>query len=88
MEAQASTLLILCLTKLFAMSNNEKKYGKVITIRLRPENSWLVEMIDKDIQKEKDGKKIVSGRSEFVELILINYYHDRVLKKTKKETTK
>jgi hypothetical protein len=59
------------------MSNNEKKYGKVITIRLKPENSWIVDLIDKDIQKTQDGKKIVSGRSEFVELILINYYADR-----------
>lgn len=68
------------------MSSNEKKYGKVLTIRLRPENAWIVEMIDKDIQKtDKDGNKIVSGRSEFVELILTNYYADRLAKAEKRK---
>ena len=67
------------------MSTNEKKYGKVLTVRLRPENAWIAEMIDKDIQKKHKGEKIVSGRSEFVEMVLKNYYADRIRKIQEKQ---
>lgn len=56
----------------------EKKYGKVIAVRLRPENAWIASAIEQDIKKTDDrGKPIVSGKSEFVEMILINYYAER-----------
>jgi predicted DNA-binding protein len=54
------------------MSKNEKKYGKVFTIRVRPEHNDLANQIKKDAEKTK-----ASGVSEFIEQILLDYYKQK-----------
>lgn len=69
------------------MSENEKKYGKVLTVRLKPENSWVVDMLEEDVKKTHEGKPIVSGKSAFIELLLVNYYLERLEKRKQKEAS-
>ena len=51
-----------------------KEHGKVLSVRFKPENVWLIAEIEKDSKMEYDGKRSFSGTSEYIESILVKYY--------------
>lgn len=70
------------------MTKSERKYGKIVSLRLRPENAYLVDLIAKDAKRTNErGKPIYSGKSEVLEEILIKHYADRFHLESEKTET-